>query len=151
MNFYLPILFLLANSTTIGYELQLIIAHPIPHTAINSKNTIVISLRNEHIIAATIINPRPVKIMDTTLRDAHQSLLATRMTTEEVLMSLSELDKAGYYCPDFRQKYVYKKDDKLKNKPIKLMNVIQHELKENPEEFNKLKKQFDERLSTSRK
>jgi hypothetical protein len=31
------------------------------------------------------------------------------------------------------------------------MNVIQHELKENPEELNKLKKQFDERLSTSRK
>ena len=64
---------------------------------------------------------------------------------------LEILDKAGYYCPDFRQKYVYKKEDKLKNKPVKLMNVIQHELKENPEELNKLKKQFDQRLSTSRK
>ena len=40
---------------------------------------------------------------------------------------------------------------KLKNKPVKLMNVIQHELKEDLEKLNKLKKQFDERLSTSRK
>ena len=31
------------------------------------------------------------------------------------------------------------------------LQFIQHELKEKPEELNKLKKQFDERLSTSRK
>ena len=39
-----------------------------------------------------------VKIVETALRDGHQSLFATRMTTEEVLLSLSELDKAGYYA-----------------------------------------------------
>ena len=39
-----------------------------------------------------------VKIVETALRDGHQSLFATRMTTEEVLMSLKELDKAGYYA-----------------------------------------------------
>ncbi len=39
-----------------------------------------------------------VKIVETSLRDGHQSLFATRMTTEEVLMSLEELDKAGYYA-----------------------------------------------------
>ena len=39
-----------------------------------------------------------VKIVETSLRDGHQSLFATRMTTEEVLMSLNELDKAGYYA-----------------------------------------------------
>ena len=64
---------------------------------------------------------------------------------------LQILDKAGYYCPDFRQKYVYKKEDKLKNKPVKLISVISKELKNNVEKLNELKKQFDERLSTSRK
>ena len=39
-----------------------------------------------------------VKIVETSLRDGHQSLFATRMTTEEVLMSLEELDRAGYYA-----------------------------------------------------
>ncbi len=39
-----------------------------------------------------------VKVVETALRDGHQSLFATRMTTDEVLLSLSELDKAGYYA-----------------------------------------------------
>ncbi len=39
-----------------------------------------------------------VKIVDTTLRDAHQSLFATRMTTEEILSVASKLDKAGFYA-----------------------------------------------------
>lgn len=39
-----------------------------------------------------------VKIVDTVLRDGHQSLFATRMTTEEALSALEELDKAGYYA-----------------------------------------------------
>lgn len=63
---------------------------------------------------------------------------------------LQILDKADYYCPDFRSKYVFKKSDKLKQKPVKLMNVIQKELKNNPEKLQELKKKFDQRLSTSR-
>lgn len=39
-----------------------------------------------------------VKVVDTCLRDGHQSLFATRMTTDEVLCALEELDKAGYYA-----------------------------------------------------
>jgi len=39
-----------------------------------------------------------VKIVETALRDGHQSLFATRMTTEEVLKSLKQLDEAGYYA-----------------------------------------------------
>ena len=39
-----------------------------------------------------------VKIMETILRDAHQSQAATRMTTEEMLPIASKLDKAGYYA-----------------------------------------------------
>lgn len=37
------------------------------------------------------------RITDTTLRDAHQSLWATRMRTEDMVPILSQLDKVGYY------------------------------------------------------
>ena len=40
---------------------------------------------------------RPVKITDTTLRDAHQSLWATRMRTDDMLPILKDLDDAGFY------------------------------------------------------
>ncbi len=39
-----------------------------------------------------------VKIMDTVLRDGHQSQAATRMRTDEMLPVCSLLDKAGYYA-----------------------------------------------------
>ena len=39
-----------------------------------------------------------IKIVETSLRDGHQSLFATRMTTDEILNVLPELDKAGYYA-----------------------------------------------------
>ena len=35
------------------------------------------------------IKKKPVKIVETVLRDAHQSLIATRMTTEEMLSAAS--------------------------------------------------------------
>ena len=38
-----------------------------------------------------------VKITETVLRDSHQSLVATRMTTEEMLPILAALDKVGYH------------------------------------------------------
>ena len=38
-----------------------------------------------------------VKITETVLRDSHQSLIATRMTTEEMLPILAQLDKVGYH------------------------------------------------------
>lgn len=40
---------------------------------------------------------KQIKITETALRDAHQSLIATRMTTEEMLPILDKLDKIGYY------------------------------------------------------
>ncbi len=43
------------------------------------------------------IAKRPVKITDTILRDAHQSLIATRMKTEEMLPIVDKLDKVGYH------------------------------------------------------
>ena len=38
-----------------------------------------------------------VKITETVLRDTHQSLIATRMTTEEMLPILEQMDKVGYH------------------------------------------------------
>lgn len=38
-----------------------------------------------------------VKITETVLRDAHQSLMATRMRTEEMLPILEKLDQIGYF------------------------------------------------------
>lgn len=40
---------------------------------------------------------RKVMIMDTILRDAHQSLLATRMPTKHMLPMAKELDSVGYF------------------------------------------------------
>ncbi|MFQ9985872.1 MAG: pyruvate carboxylase subunit B, partial [Lachnospiraceae bacterium] len=40
---------------------------------------------------------KPVKITETILRDAHQSLIATRMTTEQMLPIVDTMDKVGYH------------------------------------------------------
>jgi len=41
--------------------------------------------------------PQRVKITDTSLRDAHQSLFATRMRTEDMIPILEKLDEVGYH------------------------------------------------------
>jgi len=45
----------------------------------------------------TDIERKPVKITETILRDAHQSLIATRMTTEQMLPIVDKMDKVGYH------------------------------------------------------
>ncbi|MCC8107399.1 MAG: oxaloacetate decarboxylase subunit alpha [Clostridiales bacterium] len=40
---------------------------------------------------------KPIKITETILRDAHQSLIATRMSTEQMLPIVEKLDKVGYH------------------------------------------------------
>ena len=40
---------------------------------------------------------KPVEITETILRDAHQSLIATRMTTEQMLPIVDKMDKVGYH------------------------------------------------------
>jgi oxaloacetate decarboxylase alpha subunit len=39
----------------------------------------------------------PLRITDTTLRDAHQSLWATRMRSEDILRIIDAIDNVGYY------------------------------------------------------
>ena len=40
---------------------------------------------------------RPVGITETVLRDAHLSLMATRMTTEQMLPIVEKMDQVGYH------------------------------------------------------
>ena len=44
------------------------------------------------------IEKKPVKIVETVLRDAHQSLIATRMSTDQMLPIIDKMDKIGYYA-----------------------------------------------------
>ena len=41
---------------------------------------------------------KPLKITETVLRDAHQSLIATRMTTEQMLPIVDKMDQIGYHA-----------------------------------------------------
>jgi len=43
-------------------------------------------------------NAKPVKIVETVLRDAHQSLIATRMPTDEMLPIVEKMDQVGYHA-----------------------------------------------------
>lgn len=40
---------------------------------------------------------KKILITETVLRDAHQSLIATRMTTDEMMPILSKLDEVGFF------------------------------------------------------
>ena len=44
------------------------------------------------------VQKKPVKIVETVLRDAHQSLLATRMSTGQMMPIVETMDKVGYYA-----------------------------------------------------
>ena len=41
---------------------------------------------------------KPIKITETILRDAQQSLIATRMSTEEMLPIIDKMDQVGYHA-----------------------------------------------------
>ncbi len=44
-----------------------------------------------------LLHKIPLRITDTTLRDAHQSLWATRMRTDDMIRIIDALDNVGYY------------------------------------------------------
>ena len=44
------------------------------------------------------IEKKPLKITETIMRDAHQSLIATRMTTEQMLPIVDKMDQIGYHA-----------------------------------------------------
>ncbi len=41
---------------------------------------------------------KPIKITETILRDAHQSLIATRMSTDQMLPIIDKMDQVGYHA-----------------------------------------------------
>lgn len=43
------------------------------------------------------IEKKPVNITETILRDAHQSLIATRMSTQDMIPIMEKMDQVGYY------------------------------------------------------
>lgn len=43
------------------------------------------------------VEKKPLQITETVLRDAHQSLIATRMTTEQMLPIVDKMDQVGYH------------------------------------------------------
>ncbi len=45
-----------------------------------------------------MLNKNPVKIMETVLRDGHQSLAATRMRTSDMIPVLEQLDNIGFFA-----------------------------------------------------
>ncbi len=65
----------------------------------NSTKKVRISQDNKTKVSQKILDKavHKIKVTDTTLRDAHQSLLATRMTTEEMIPICELLDQVGYH------------------------------------------------------
>ena len=49
---------------------------------------------------------KPVKIMETVLRDGHQSLCATRMHLSDMLPQLAALDQVACDAPDALKGYL---------------------------------------------
>jgi oxaloacetate decarboxylase (Na+ extruding) subunit alpha len=47
--------------------------------------------------AEDLLHKIPLRITDTTLRDAHQSLWATRMRSDDILRIIDTIDNVGYY------------------------------------------------------
>ena len=54
-------------------------------------------VKNQKIENKALKSEKRVMIMDTTLRDAHQSLLATRLKTKDMLPIAEKIDKIGYW------------------------------------------------------
>ncbi|MDD4016610.1 MAG: pyruvate carboxylase subunit B [Kiritimatiellae bacterium] len=55
------------------------------------------TVNSKRMIPNTAASRPRVRITDTTLRDAHQSLWATRMRTDDILAIADKVDKGGYY------------------------------------------------------
>jgi len=80
---------------------------------------------------------RPIRITDTTLRDAHQSLWATRMHIEDILPIAEKIDEVGYnsievwggatfdvalrYLNEDPWERLYKIKDKIRKTPLQML------------------------------
>lgn len=82
----------------------------------------------------------------------NESFLSPLSTPKEILQIL---DEEGYYCPDYRKGYAYRKDDITKKKPpVKILRVLSKKLifkDKNQDKYNELKEKFETRLKSNRK
>jgi oxaloacetate decarboxylase alpha subunit len=77
-----------------------------------------------------ITKAKPVKITDTTLRDGHQSLWATRMKTEEMLPILPQLDSVGYWSLEMWGGATFDVEIRFLNEdPWERLSLIRKEIK----------------------
>ena len=60
------------------------------------------------------------------------------------------LDNAGFFCPDYKEGYVYKTNDTELKRKYSLVPILEKNVKDK-DRFKQLKKLFDERLGTGRK
>lgn len=73
------------------------------------------------------------KITDTTLRDAHQSLWATRLKTDEMLPILNALDNAGFYSLEVWGGATFDVSLRYLNEnPWERLRIIKQEVKNTP-------------------
>ncbi|NLB69543.1 MAG: pyruvate carboxylase subunit B [Lentisphaerae bacterium] len=63
----------------------------------NTKKTVTSKNMTKKKEATRVQQSTPLRITDTTLRDAHQSLWATRMRTSDIMEIIDVVDSAGYY------------------------------------------------------
>jgi oxaloacetate decarboxylase alpha subunit len=76
---------------------------------------------------------KKIGITDTTLRDAHQSLLATRMKTEDMLPILEKMDQVGYHSMEVWGGATFDTCMRFLNEdPWKRLDQIKSRLKKTP-------------------
>jgi len=74
-----------------------------------------------------------LQITDTTLRDAHQSLIATRMRTEDMLPLARAIDKAGFFSVEAWGGATFDSCIRFLNEdPWKRLTTLKEELKHTP-------------------
>ena len=72
-------------------------------------------------------------ITDTTLRDAHQSLIATRMRTEDMIPLTRSIDKAGFFSVEAWGGATFDSCIRFLNEdPWERLRVLKAELKKTP-------------------
>lgn len=76
---------------------------------------------------------QPIKIQDNTLRDGHQSLLATRMKTEDMIPLLEQMDEMGFWAMEVWGGATFDTMHRFLNEdPFERLRTIKKYLKKTP-------------------
>lgn len=81
----------------------------------------------------SLVGKNPVKICETLLRDAHQSLLATRLRTADMLSIAGKLDKIGYWSVEMWGGATFDSAMRfLSEDPWERLRTLRHEMPNTP-------------------